>query len=454
MLEANNFAVLGLGASGQAAANALVQAGKHVTIYDQGRLDENKLRVSAEYVAQGHQVFAEWNGEWAGPHEVLVTSPGVDSRADLFTTANAQGMEVWSEVELAYRISKAPIVAVTGTNGKSTTTTLTWLLLKSLGHQAILCGNISGSGYGEMPLSTAAAQSKPDQILVAEISSFQLEWVDMFKPVSCGIINIVPDHMNRYEEFQDYVQAKRNIFRCQKGDNYAIFNPAYPHTEPPNGPTPLEWGGEHTYGEITDEHIRILGTTIERKELKVLGQHNHENAITASLLAYGYECWNGHKNPDKQAALPAAWVNTLKEFAGIKYRMENAGTSCEGILFVNNSMCTNVEAVRKSVNSLPGVKHVLMGGINKELNFSPLAPFFASQNRAYLYGRDAAQIQGMLQTGEVFGTLQEAFAAAAKAAQPNETVILAPGCASMDQFKDFRERGDVFTQLAQKWIHG
>lgn len=480
-LSQSRFAILGLARSGYPAALALHERNKSVVVLDQKTLEGDSADQAQHLRSLGIQVIENWNGnlDEIGEFEVLVTSPGVDSRSPILRAVVESGSAVWSEVELGYRISEAPIIGVTGSNGKSTTTVWTYLCLKACGEDAILAGNLAGSGYPEQSLTQAARAARPDQVIVAEISSFQLEWLDEFHLVSAGISTIVGDHLDRYDSFEDYRLTKHKIFNRQGPGDFAVLRAYDPNlTAPRSGQRVLWFGAQANEANITDRTIQIFDKQILTEKLKVLGTHNHANAAMSALLSYGYLRWREASDPASNAAkllaaerecwlsrqkkkgktppqdlLPQAILPALLEFGGIRHRMESVGCK-NGVHFINNSMCTNVDAVLKSATSVSGPKHLLMGGINKGLDFTPLRGLFATHNHAYLYGKDRDQVNEML-GGKMptFETMDEAFFAAAKAAKSGEIVMLAPGCASTDQFKDFRERGDVFIKLATEWIN-
>lgn len=443
------LAILGLGRSGVSAAKAAIRHGDEPTVYDDTPAEEPKRQAAKqELLGMGVVVKDGWEGGFQ--ESVVITSPGVPRDNERLIAALAEGKEVISEVEYAYRISKAPIVAITGTNGKSTTTVMTYLAAKGAGHQAILCGNIYGSGYEEIPLSEAAADSTPDQVLVAEISSFQLEWVRDFKPVVAGITNIGWDHLDRYRSRSEYAAAKQRIFEAQGPDDYAVVNADDLVVRTPVGPKVLFFGSEGEHARVMDDRMVVLGQSIDYASLPFHERHNYLNACMALLLVSGLVANRRKKEP----ILPPGAIEGLRQFKGLSHRMELVGEK-NGVKVINNSMCTNVEAIFSSARSVPGIKHLLMGGINKGLDFRPLAGFLqATHGKAYLYGRAREEINGMLGGGwQTFESMQDAFQAATKAAKSGEVILLAPGCSSFDQFEDFRQRGNVYKQIAKDWLN-
>jgi UDP-N-acetylmuramoylalanine--D-glutamate ligase len=502
-------AIFGLGRSGLAIARAAISQGSQATVYDQSAAgDLAKPEILARALELGANLQLGWNGDLPPPEtpgQLLVVNPAVDKRHKTLSSAVRLGYEVVSEVEFAYRISKAPIVAVTGTNGKSTTTVMTYLCLRECGIDAILCGNIFGSGYEEAPLSEAALNSNPNQILVAEISSFQLEWVREFKPISAGITNIWPDHLNRYESFEDYSETKQRVFGAQDELDFAVVRANDPVVRIPgrgtggkigrrsregnpdltHRPRTLTFGATGEHARVDERFITILDKQVRLDELPFSEPHNHSNAQMAGLLAYGAlkamserhheqakavigkaiaessanraarrNAYNQWQLEAAQPAhvLPGGIIDGLRAFRGLAHRMEFVGEK-NGIRLINNSMCTNPDAVLKSATSLRGPNHILIGGQDKDLDFSPLKHYFSSgMHKAYVYGQAREKLSEQIGTKLVYRTMEEALRAALDAARSGEVVMLAPGCASSDQFRDFRERGDVFKQLAKEWL--
>lgn len=455
-----HIAVLGMGRSGQAVARFLQSQGRSVTVYDRGTDDDPRIAsVAQDLQKQGIAVTLGFDGRFAKSQvEQVITSPGVDMRHPALVQAAREGIEVIGEVEFAYRHSKAPIIAITGTNGKSTTTAMTYVILREAGLKPVLCGNIFGSGYHEVPLTEAAIGSSADQVLVAEISSFQLEWVKEFRPRCAAITNITEDHLTRYDSFEQYANVKRRIFSAMGTGDTIVVNPGDPQTYPSNEnlrdrghghPRVRFYSGAAPDASYDGDHLKI-SALLPIESLPVLGQFNLQNACLASLLAMSYlesiEWGDGLSRVD-------ICFQGLKAFVPLEHRMEKVGER-DGIFVVNNSMCTNPEAVIKSSAALSGVQHLLIGGIKKNYSFAPVKEYLAKHSHlVYLFGRDAAEIAGELgQTDQIFDTMEEAFAEAARKAASGEVIMLAPGCASMDQFTDFVERGNTFKRIAKEWL--
>ncbi|MCO5297604.1 MAG: UDP-N-acetylmuramoyl-L-alanine--D-glutamate ligase [Fimbriimonadaceae bacterium] len=438
--------VLGLGRSGVASARALLALGLEPLVVDHAPALTAANRTAADAL---DALGVEWRIDWKGTAPdlgatVLVTSPGVDRRSPTLLGAVAAGIEVIGEIELAFRVAKAPIVAITGTNGKSTTTVMTWLGLKGAGFDAVLCGNIYGSGYPEVPLAEAALDASPDAVLVAEVSSFQLEWVRGFRPRAAAITNITPDHLNRYNGFEEYAQTKLRIFEAQGPEDHAVVPYGDPLVPPPSGPPVHTFGNPAADAKVEDGWLVAESWHVPLESLPFREPHNLANAQVALLL--------GRSIAGEGAC--AGFAKGLSAFQGLGHRLQAVGER-EGVQFVNNSMCTNPAAVVASSRALGDVRqHLLVGGETKGLDFRPLAALLAGGRvRLYLFGKGAPAIRETIGDDALeFRTMAEAFGAAAGAARSGEVVMLAPGCASTDQFADFRERGEVFVRLAKEWL--
>ncbi len=526
-MTGKNVAIFGLGRSGLAIGKATLELGGHPRVFDEKPLGSLPKRdVYEEAVSAGIPVTLGWNGEFGDEAwDLVVVNPAVPRAHPVLRAALDRGLVVVSEVEFAFRISKAPIIAITGTNGKSTTTVMTMLCLRACGEDAVLCGNIFGSGYPEVPLTEAALRSTPNQILVAEISSFQLEWIVDFKPAVAGITNITPDHLDRYDSFDEYASTKLKLFANQDHNDYLVVRANDPVVLPPGHvgsaylplnahymspkvehavelglhatgdfvherqldiPTVFTFGLTGHDGRVDDTELLILHRHIRLEELPFNEPHNLNNATMAALLSYSALAWKAAEDPGSNAAtllnraveaylshvaekrsvydvrrpeegtvriLPKEIIAGLKQFKGLAHRMESVGER-EGVGVINNSMCTNPDAVIKSAEGINQLVHLLIGGTNKGLDFEPLANYLANhRNKAYLFGSDAKTLDNMLGGGfPIFATLAEAFRAAVLEARSGETIMLAPGCASTDQFRDFRDRGDVFKTIAKEWL--
>jgi UDP-N-acetylmuramoylalanine--D-glutamate ligase len=328
---------------------------------------------------------------------------------------------------------------------------MTQACLRAAGKDAVLCGNIYGSGFTEVPLTEAALSCTHEQILVAEVSSFQLEWVSAFRPSAAAITNITPDHLDRHKTFDDYIAAKHRIFAAQGAHDFAIINADDPQVVPPPIPELLTFGRLGKDAVIEGTSLILDGETFRREEFAIYGDHNMMNAAAAALLASSVLA----EGKRSMFYIRDEVVDALRSFRGIAHRMEVIGEK-NGITVINNSMCTNPVAVIASSQAIPAAQHLLIGGSNKKLDFSPLVAYQIGsgyKHRFYLYGRDAAAVRKQLADDwPVFETMEEAFQAAVRNAKAGEVIMLAPGCASMDQFRDFEDRGNVFRSIAKEWL--
>jgi UDP-N-acetylmuramoylalanine--D-glutamate ligase len=501
------IAVMGLGRSGLAVAKAVVQRGGSAVVLDQKpEVQLAKPELKAEAESAGATVMTGWDGTTL-PVGVtqLVVNPAVPMRHPLLAKAREAGIEVIGEIEFAYRIAKAPIVAITGSNGKSTTVVMTYLCLQACGIEARLCGNLYGSGYPETTFTEAALEASESEVLVAEVSSFQLETIENFEPMVAGITKIAADHLDRYEGFAEYAATKNRIFENQTESDFAVVRAFDPDVRVPGhvsgeyrprgsrgkaeasvaGPRVLTFGASGSHAQIDESEIRILDKAVPLRDLPFTEPHNFQNAAMAALMAFAAIRARAERDPDGYSArllaeaerewkaarprktygpnpvkpdfvLPGKILDGLRSFRGLSHRMELVG-SRDGIRVINNSMCTNPDAVMNGLQAARDPVHVLIGGINKELDekdWRPLRAYLANRrHRVYLFGRDAGQINEFLGGGFTdYGTMQRAFAAATAEAVAPDVIMLAPGCASSDQFRDFTDRGNVFKQIAKEWL--
>ena len=489
MIEGKRIVAMGLGRSGLAVARAALARGARAIVVDE-KTELPKPELVAEARAEGIDVRLGWSGAFADLEaDLVVVNPAVDSRHPKLQGA---GVELVSEVEFASRIARGPIVAVTGTNGKSTTTVMAYLALRACGLDPLLCGNLYGSGYPEAPLTEAALAGREGQPLVAEVSSFGLEWTSTFRPRAAAITTVQPDHLDRYDSFEEYAATKMRVFAAQTEDDYAVVRANDPVVVPPCGsanayvprhqrgraerarvggcPQVLTFGATGEHARVEELDLVVLDVRVPLASLPWTEPHNHANAACAALLAYGLlkatasplieaalaarpkpSVFAPRRSPEP--ALPPEIVAGLREFRGLAHRMEALGAR-NGVRVVNNSMCTNPDAVVASALAAKDPTLLLVGGADKGLDFAPLGRFLGGgRHRAYLFGRDARQIDAQMGGGfPLFATMEEAFHAATADAHPGETIMLAPGCASSDQFRDFRDRGDQFRVMAKDWL--
>jgi UDP-N-acetylmuramoylalanine--D-glutamate ligase len=401
--------VLGLARSGQAAALALRRRGIEVVGVDASeRLDTGRLEEAGVELHLGTE-----EERLLDTVETVIKSPGVPGEAHLVAAARERGIPVWSEVELGSRLLPNPILGVTGTNGKTTTSELLGVMLG-----APVAGNVGRA------LTDLDGQVEPDQLVVCEVSSFQLEDVHEFRPRVAVLLNLEPDHLDRHGSLAAYRDAKLRIFENQGEGDTAIV---------PRGFDELPGAGRRIEFDAGDPLPA---------EPSIPGAHNRENAAaaTASARALGID--------DSRIA------HALESFPGVAHRLELVAEA-GGVRYVNDSKATNTAAARRAVAAYDAPLHVILGGRGKGESYTELALDLVGRAAcAYLIGEAAAEIAPALELAGVdhvlSGDLETAVRAAAHNANAGDVVLLAPACASYDQFRDFEERGDAFRRLAQE----
>jgi UDP-N-acetylmuramoylalanine--D-glutamate ligase len=401
--------VLGLARSGQAAALALRRRGKEVIGVDaSAELDVGRLAEAGVELHLGTEEERLLDGV-----ETLIKSPGVPAEAPLVAVARRRGIPVWSELELGARLLPNPILGVTGTNGKTTTSELLGVMLG-----APVAGNVGRA------LCDLDGDVEAGQIVVCEVSSFQLEDVHELRPRVAVLLNVEPDHLDRHGTLEAYRDAKLRIFENQGEGDTAVLPRGF--GDVPGKAAPIEFGG--------DDPLPA--------EPRIPGAHNRENAAaaTAAARALGVE--------DSRIA------QALEIFPGVAHRLEPVAEA-GGVLYVNDSKATNTTAARRAIAAYEAPLHVILGGRGKGESYTELALELRGRaRRAYVIGEAARDLAVALELAgvdhELSGELETAVRSAARNARPGEIVLLAPACASYDQFRDFEERGDTFRRLAQE----
>lgn len=444
--------VVGIGRSGFDVARVLHSRGAQVTA-----CDASTPVLARELSLMGIRVLTEWKaGLPREPLDIVVTSPGVPADSPILQEAVAKRLPVWSEVELAYHLSRAPIVAVTGTNGKSTTATLIAHMLNTAGYRALLCGNIAGEGL-ERTLTDAAASAQPEDILVAEVSSFQLEWVHEFRPHVGVWTTLSADHLNRHRSFREYGEVKARLFRKQTEQDYAVLpgDDAFILSLASAKSKRIYFSHEnlhivdipcvccHANKVYLREGARIL-LEASVKSFRLLGEHNRRNLAAAVAVC---SAWRIASKQIEEA---------LDTFQPLPYRMEWVA-EINGVQYVNNSMCTNLHALQESIKAVPASAVLIIGGVDKSQSpFESLVPLLQEKARGVvLIGADAERIERQLRGAGWERTvrcdsLEDAVLQAVEMARKGDWVILSPGCASFDMFADFQERGKAFRDIVHR----
>ncbi len=440
-----NILVVGLARSGAAAAEFLAGRGAHVTIND--AKPEGELKDAKALRAKGIEIIA---GSHPAPlfenSDLIVSSPGVPLSLEPFRKARAAGIPIVSEVELAARFLRGRLVGITGSNGKTTTTTLIGELLKVAGLQVEVGGNIG------TPLISLAETSSDDGYTVIELSSFQLEAIDRLHLFAAVLLNITPDHLDRYNSMDEYAEAKANIFRNQTPDDYAVLNFDHDRVAKMSTRTRARIVYFSRQREI-DEGVFLRGDEIihrvagreqvlvPRNEIPLRGDHNLENVMAA--LGVGLAC----------GASPDSMRKTVGDFKGVEHRLEFVA-EIDGVKFYNDSKATNVDAAIKSIEAFPGGLIVILGGKDKGSDYSPLAPLVRRRcEQIILIGSAADKVAAALENTKPIhraATMQEAVEMGIKLSEPGNTVLLAPACASFDMFDNYEHRGRVFKEAVRE----
>jgi UDP-N-acetylmuramoylalanine--D-glutamate ligase len=427
--------VVGLERSGAACARALWNRGEPVIGVDIGEPPQAEaLRHEGIEISVGSDGVEE-----LGRARAVVRSPGVPNEAAVLVAARAAGIPIYSELELGWRMLESPFVAVTGTNGKTTTVELLGEIWRAAGRDAVVAGNVGTA------VSSLVGKIGPETTVICEASSFQLEDSVAFDPEVAVLLNIAPDHIDRHGSFESYRRAKLELFAFQDREDFAV-GPEAMLTLAGGGARRVTVdlsGGNGADLELRDGLICWNGTALlAASEVRLRGAHNLENALCAAAAALS-------------AGIPGdAVVAGLKSFAGVEHRLEELGTS-QGVLWVNDSKATNVASTIVALAAFEQPVLLIAGGEAKGQEFAALAEAAAASVRAaFLIGTDAEQLsssfEGLVDSSR-YGSLEEAVAAAAATASEGEIVLLSPACASFDQFPGgFEQRGEEFRQMVQQ----
>lgn len=461
--------VLGLARSGVAAAKLFHRAGADVVVND--RKERNECPEADELTALGISVVCGGHPEGlvSGETSLLVKNPGIPYSAPPVADAMRLGVEVVTEVEVAGQLSRAPIIGITGSNGKTTTTTLTGVLLEAAGLRPLVAGNIG------RPLSEAAEEVSEDGWLVAELSSFQLKGTRDFRPRIACLLNIAETHLDYHGTMEDYVASKAKLFENQTADDIAVYNadyavcrelserfaarklpfslvenlpvgvcvvPAYETVKPKDDEADQERWIVYRAWDGTETRILRVG------DVGLPGRHNTANALAAIAIALA------------AGADPAALEEPLRTFRGVEHRLEYVG-KFGGADYYNDSKATNPMATTMSVLSLPSPLVLIAGGLDRGSDYMELIPVFRTRLKGLVALGETreklakvAEAAGLTAVkivepvGDAEATLRRAVEEAAGMAQPGDTVLLSPACASWDMFPSYEVRGRMFKQSA------
>jgi UDP-N-acetylmuramoylalanine--D-glutamate ligase len=378
--------------------------------------------------------------------ELVVISPGVPADLDVLAAVRARGVPVIGELELAAPFLQGPVIGITGTNGKTTTTALTGHILKESGIACQVGGNI-GTAPAEM-----VATSRPDQWNVLELSSFQLETIETFHATIAACLNVTQNHLDRHHSFENYTNAKARVFETQTSDDLAVLNADDPVTMTFAGRTRAKtvwFSGTHLVSGawLDGDVIRVDGgELLNVRDLRLRGRHNYENVMAAALIA------------ERAGASHHQIASAASTFAPVEHRLEFV-REIGGVAYYNDSKATSVDATLKAIDAFDGGLWIILGGKDKGSDYAILRkPLRAKTRAALLIGSAAPKIERQL-TGDTFpviscGTLAAAIDKASHSAEAGDTVLLAPACSSFDQFDSFEHRGRVFKDLVNALAKG
>jgi UDP-N-acetylmuramoylalanine--D-glutamate ligase len=435
--------VYGLGLSGRAAARLLLARGAAVLAVDDKEVDAGDLAGRIELLPAGA-------AELPAGVDLVVVSPGVPLGRPLLAAARRRSVPVIAEVELAFPFLDGPVVAITGSNGKSTTTALTGAMLRAAGFSVEVCGNI-----GE-PLADKV-EGPPGRVFVVELSSFQIESIVTFEPRVAALLNLSQDHLDRYPSMAEYGAAKKRLFRDMSPEGVAVLN-----ADDPLASRVATRARQRLFSRLArvDDGCFAAadGRVIEADpgageaelfraaDVPLAGVQNLENAMAAALLARAL------------GAEPAAIRAALAGFTGLPHRLQRVGER-GGVAFYDDSKGTNPGATQKAIEGFAdGTVHLILGGRNKDADLAALTPMIRRKaRRAYLIGEAAGDFERALGGAvpfEIAETLERAVRSAAGRARAGEAVVLSPACASFDQFKSFGHRGEVFQALVRDIVGG
>ena len=441
-LEGKRVLVVGLARTGLVSAKFCAAYGARVTAVDEKPESAFAESVQSLRAAGVTPHFGPFDPEIFTRQDLIILSPGVPANIPALQLARAQKIPIWSEIELAWRLLRGKLVAITGSNGKTTTTALVGHILQTAKIPTLIGGNIG------TPLLAHVEASSDSTVSVAEVSSFQLETIEAFRPDVGVLLNLTPDHIDRHGSFEEYARAKQRLFENMLDRDFAVLNaddPQVAQRGPHHGQ--VYWFSRHkrvaagTF--LRDEQILFRRDGAEdvlmrRGDIPLRGEHNLENVLAAAAASI-------------LAGAPIGAIEAgVRTFPGVEHRLEFV-SEIGGVAFYNDSKATNVDATLKAIDAFPGSLFVILGGKDKGSEYAPLREPLASKARLVLLigaaaGKIAAQLDGAVPL-EHAGTLKRAVSIAFEKAKPGDTILLAPACASFDQFDNFEHRGRVFKEL-------
>jgi UDP-N-acetylmuramoylalanine--D-glutamate ligase len=449
-LKNKRVLVVGLGKSGLAAARFLKARGARVTVSD--ARPATLIAELSELLDEGFVVESGSHGLLTfRRQDLIVVSPGVPMNVPELMTVRAVGAHIIGELELGSQFLEGEVIAITGSNGKTTTTTLVGEIMKASGRPTLVGGNIG------LPVTEMVAQSTPETWSVLEVSSFQLETIETFRPRIAAVLNITPDHLDRHGSFEAYWAAKARIAEFQTTEDFLVLNAEDVKTQGVAAKTKAQvyWfsakrrvkQGAFVHGESVffalSENAQPEAI-LPVAEIPLAGAHNVENVLAAVCMA-------------RLAGVSSEVIrSTVAQFKAVEHRLEFV-RELAGVRYFNDSKATNVDATMKAIEAFPGGIHLILGGKDKDSDYTTLVPLVRERVKTVITIGSAAekierQFAGVAPIEakiESAGTMQQAVATARKLATAGDTVLLAPACASFDQFRNYEERGRVFKELVQ-----
>ena len=452
-MKGKKVLIVGLGKSGIAAVQAMLKLEAEVSIQDSKPLEQVDPQLLSFLTGlPGGENMGLYLGTTPADmseFDMMILSPGVDPELPFVREAEEEGVEIIGELEIAYRIGRGHFVGITGTNGKTTTTTLTGEIFKNSGRSTHVVGNIG------VAVISKSLDADEDDWLITETSSFQLQTTRYFKPIVSAILNLTPDHLNRHHTMEGYGAAKAKIFENQTEDGYCVIN----YDDPlcmdlakncKAKVVPFSRREELEFGAFVKDGMLVLRneageliTFCGADELRIIGGHNVENALAAAAICY-------FSGIDAQTI-----ARTLREFGGVEHRIEFSG-EINGVKYYNDSKGTNVDATVTALRAIKQNVILIAGGDGKGQVFDELIEKFeGSVKHMVLLGRDAKLIA---ESAEKFGfkdytyakDMGECVQIASKMAVPGDSVLLSPACASWDMYKNFEQRGEHFKECVAK----
>lgn len=443
-----NFIVAGTGLSGIAATNLLLFEGANVYLYDGNeQLDKEKVLGQFYDTSNITLILGQIPEEILSDISALIISPGISCEAPFLSEVKKREIPIWSEIELAWNTSDGNVVAITGTNGKTTTTALVGHIMRNYYDRTFIVGNIG------IPFTRVAKETSPDSVIVAEISSFQLETIHTFLPKVSAVLNVTPDHLDRHKTMENYANTKMMIAKNQGKNEFCILNYDDPLTREMGNKinaTPVYFSyttklEEGIYLDNDDIYVIKQGQkdkVCKVDDLQLLGKHNVENVMAAIGITYWY-------------GVPlSSIIQSVKEFQAVEHRIEYVDT-VNGVDYYNDSKGTNCDAAIKGIQAMKKPTYLIGGGYDKGASYDEwILSFDGKVKELILLGQTANKIE---ETARKHGftnihhvvTLEEAVQYCSEKASNGDAVLLSPACASWGMFKNYEERGNCFKQYVK-----